>query len=285
MDGERQTPPPLTKREELVLAELLGVYARALRGEVQARLGAYFEARGTVDRALAALSSRRAARRARAAFVLGHMGAPRATSALCRALEDPARDVRIAAARSLGRLGVPATAAPLLECLVDRRVPRLIVAQALLTIGPSAVPHLRELTLHPDAAERAGALELIGLLGDAGDTAVVLRGLRDTSADVREQAALALGRVGAADASAALRAALDDRLPAVRAAAARALGAIGDVAAVDRLVAVARDDAFEPARAAARAVRRITPHRVAALAAQAGSGQHLAEAADLEGLE
>jgi HEAT repeat protein len=285
VEGEREVPPPLTKREELVLAELLGVYARALRGDVHVRLGAYFEARGTVDLAVRALSSRRPSRRARAAFVLGHIGTPRVAADLSAALHDPTGDVRTAAARSLGRLGVPETAGPLLACLVDRRVPRLVIAQALLTIGRSAVPQLRELASHPDAPERAGAFELIGLLGEAGDAGVVLRGLRDTSAEVRERAALALGRIGAAEANDALRAALDDRVPAVRAAAAVALGLIGDRGAVDPLVVLAREDSFEPARAAARAVRRIAPDRLEALAAEPGAGAHLAEAADLEGVE
>jgi len=167
---------------------------------------------------------------------------------------------------------------PLLAALVGRRIPEAIVRWSLLRIGDDALPRLRPLAGHEEPEERSGAVQLIGLLGGAHDAELVEAGLRDTSAPVREQAALALGRVGGAHSVPALLLALEDRVPAVRAAAAVALGRLRDPLASDALLRHAREDTFDAARAAAHALARLDPELVAA--SRSGS-THLREAADL----
>ena len=282
VEGEPVDLAPLGEREAQTLAGLLARYARWLSGDALGHIAAFFEETGGVARELAALEDRRAWRRATAAHVLGDMAARAAVPALLDSLEDPAREVRAAAARSLGRLGAARAAEPLVLALAERRIPRAVAGQALLTVGPPALPGLTALVGHPSAEARAFAVELVGLVGDASHAALLVERLRDTSAEVRAKACRALGRVGADEAAAELRTALRDRIPFVRTTAATALGLIGDRDAVPALLAEARDETFfEAAQAAARALARIDPATVVAAAADPGAGPHLREAADL----
>jgi HEAT repeat protein len=284
LDGEEVELPPLTASEQRIFAELLGRYARALRGAPRERIARYFESTGGVRRELGTLSDRRAWRRAAAAFALGDMGSSRAVPALVRRLRDPEPEVRVAAARSLGRLGAAGAVQPLAETLADGSVPATLAGQALLEIGDAGLPSLHALLGHEEQAVRAGATELVGLLAGAAEGPAVVALLRDGSAAVRAAAAAALGRLGSADAAAALRGALGDRVPFVRAAAATALGRLGDRTAVPELLRQADDDDFEPARAAADALRRLDPELLVRASARAGAGPHVREAADLAAL-
>jgi HEAT repeat protein len=200
---------------------------------------------------------------------------------LLTALDDPAREVRAAAARSLGRLRATEAALPLVEALVSRRVPAGVGGEALLELGADVVAELSSIAGHPDPQVRAAALTLLGLVGDSGIAGIAIAGLLDPSADVRRAAAEALGRIGATPAESALRAALDDRVHYVRAAAAETLGVIDAPEALPKLVEIARTDRFRPARAAARAIGRIDPRRLRTAADEPDAGPHLHEASDL----
>jgi HEAT repeat protein len=273
-------PPPLRGLDAEVFAELLGGYSLVVRGEPRERIAAYFESTGAVDEQLALLGSRRAWRRATAAFTLGDMGSPHAVPALLGALDDKRRAVRAAAARSLGRIGSEAAIEPLITAGVERRIPRDVASLALFDIGTPAVPRLLELTRDDEPLVRAASVELVGYLGNAGDSGPLPAMLRDTSADVRAAAAGSLGRLGASTARDALVDALDDRVPGVRVAASRALGQIGGRRALDGLLRVARTDEHEPAASAAQAAARIDPALVVHAAAQPDAGPYLREAAD-----
>lgn len=279
VDGAEPEARPLAPLEEAALAALLARYSRWLTGSSRRHIAAFSERTGAVERRLRELGARPAWRRATAAFALGDMASPAAVAPLLAVLErDVAREVRSAAARSLGLLGAVEAVEPLVVALAARRVPRAVAAQALLAIGTDALPPLRELGRRPDPEVRAWAVELVGLLGSAADGPDLAERLADTSAEVRAKAARALGRLGASVEAQAVCRLLDDRIPFVRAAAAGALGAIGDRATTEPLLRVAREDVYEPAHAAARALARIDP---AAVRAAAGDGPHLAEAADL----
>jgi HEAT repeat protein len=281
---EGESVPPVSTRDLEVFAELLAGYARLLRGESLTRIGTYFESSGAVDAQIRQLRRHPAWRRAAAAFRLGDMRSERAVPALVGALDDRAREVRMAATRSLGFLGAIDAIEPLVTAGVSGRVARDVVGLALFDVGPPAVPRLLELTAHDDPEIRADAISLIGVLGTAGDADEVLDHLADPAADVRASTASALGRLGAADARDALIEALDDRVPTVCAAAAHALGQIGGSRAAERLLPLAKSDAFEPAREAAEALARIDPALVVRVASDPGAGPHLQEAADLVGL-
>jgi HEAT repeat protein len=252
-----------------------------VRGDARANIGRYFAASAAHARAISWLRSRREWRRATAAFALGDMAVDDAAGALLAALDDSSRSVRAAAARSLGALGAPEAAEPIVGQLAARRLPELVAANALLAIGPEAVDRLRGLLFHPDPQMRATAVELLGLVGDAGDASNLGVALLDPSPHVRERAAGALGRVGARHAVDTLRAALHDGDDRIRRAAATALGAIGDRAALDDLLPIARAESFEAARAAAYAIAAIDP---AAAREHAGESAHLREVAELSTL-
>jgi HEAT repeat protein len=281
VEGEGRELPVLTATDQAVLADVLGRYSRKLTGAADTRIGEYFRTTNALDRPLRELRSRRSWRRAAAAYRLGDMACAEAAPALLTALADRKRSVRAASARSLGRLRVTDAAKPLADALVSGRLPRGVAGQALVELGPDAVPQLREIADNPSWRLRATAITLLGLVGDSGDSSLAVAALQDPSADVRAAAAGALGRIGGRTAEPPLRSALDDRIHFVRAEAAASLGTIGSSAALPRLLELARTDRFRPARAAAQAVARISPQALAAAAAEPGAGPHLHQAADL----
>ena len=159
-------------------------------------------------------------------------------------------------------------------------MPADVANLALLDIGPASLPHLHVLATHAEPAVRSSAVQLIGLLGSAGDAPAVRDQLTDAAAQERIAAAGALGRLGAGTARDALMRALEDRVAAVREAAATALGQLGGRQATAALLPVARHDSFDVARAAAAALSRIDPTLVMRVAAEPDAGPHLVEAAD-----
>ncbi len=281
VDGDLDELVSLTHADQAVLAEVVGRLARSLSGDARIHVSRYFESSPALADELDAVHSRRAWRRAQAAYRLGDMSSARAVETLLHALADDDRDVRAAAARSLGRLQVVEAVQPLLLALVSRSVPRVIGFQAVLDVGTPALPELRAM-LHDDAAGlRAEAAELIGQLGGASDGEVLVQALADPSAEVRARVAGSLGRLATAAGASALREALDDRVYFVRLHAARALGRIGEPDAVPALLDQARGDRFEAARSAAEALAVSDPAALLRAAAAPGAGPHLHEAADL----
>jgi HEAT repeat protein len=284
VEGEGLERPVLPAGDQAVLADVLGRYSRQLTGEADQRIAEYFRDSDALAQSLRELNSRRAWRRAAAAYRLGDMGCESAAPALLAALDDGKRRVRGAAARSLGRLGIADAAKPLVEALVSGRIPNGVAGQALVELGPAALPDLRAIAEHPNYRLRATAIALLGLVGDSADQPLAVRLLEDPSAEVRAAAADTLTRIGGPPAEPALRSTLDDRIHFVRAGAAAALGMIGSREALPRLLEIARTDRFRPARAAAQAVARISPRELAAAAEEPGAGPHLHEAADLSTL-
>ena len=283
--GEATRPLSPTQREAEVLANLVGEYARLLSGEACKSLAVFLESQGYVAEELRALRRRSWPRRATAAYALGDMGSRAAIPALISALSDRERDVRAAAVRSLGRLGATEAVDDVVRALAHKEVPRAVAAQAVLAIGPAAVPSLRGLVEGDDRNVRGVAVDLLGFLGGAPEVAIVSERLHDASADVRAGAARALGRLGGREASAELQAALADRVPFVRGSVAAALGKIGDRGATVCLLAQARSDDFWSARAAARALAELDPVALRAAASMPDAGAHLREAAALTALE
>src|SRR3954470_2804809 len=261
-DGDEELPDTLRRGDGPLLASLLARYAHWLTGTSRDTLAEWFELHGEVGRAMRRLRDPRAFRRAAAAHSLGDMGSVAAVSALIESLSDPVRDVRAAAARSLGRIGSAQGVPELVRALASRQVPAAVGAQALLAIGSEAVPSLRELTQEDDPIIVASAVELVALIGDAGDARWLHELLAHPHPAVRASAAFALGRLGDEDDALALADALRDPDIPVRVACAQALREIGDVQAVAALLDAARGRDFEPARAAAAAVAHIAPQRL-----------------------
>jgi hypothetical protein len=277
-DGDAELPGTLRRGDGPMLASLLSRYAQWLSGTSRDALADWFELHGEVGRAMRALGDRRAHRRAAAAHSLGDMGSTAAVSALIEALSDPERDVRGAAARSLGRIASPEAARPLVRALAGRRVPAAVGAQALLAIGAEAVPSLRDLTTEDDPVLVASAVELVALIGDAGEATWLHDLLAHPHPAVRASAAFALGRLGDEHDALALAETLRDPDSRVRVACANALREIGDVQAVPALLDTARGHDFESARASANALAHIAPQRLREAAHGYPDEPHLHEA-------
>jgi hypothetical protein len=76
--GEDDDLPSLGERELPVLAALLARYSQRLSGSERARIAAFFESTGSLEREVALLDDRHEWKRATAAFALGDMASPRA---------------------------------------------------------------------------------------------------------------------------------------------------------------------------------------------------------------
>jgi HEAT repeat protein len=222
-----------------LLDELVLDLLPQLRGADRTALQAVLLERGVVTRAAAELTARGAARRGRAALLLGNAASAEHTGQLVELLGDRSADVRGVAARALGKTGDPAAVGPLLSAVTARLgLPPGVAGMALLDLGTAALPSLRAALDAGLPVTQSLAADLIGLHGDPGAApalmTLVADGRRDP--DVRRAAAQALGRVGSPVATATLAdALLGTAHPTVQCAAAEALGRIGDSAGVDAL--------------------------------------------------
>jgi HEAT repeat protein len=212
-----------------------------LRGADRTALQAVLLERGVVTRAAGELGARGAARRGRAALLLGNAASLAHTVQLVALLGDRAAEVRSAAARALGKTGDADAAGPLLAAATARPgLPPGVAGMALLDLGTAALPALRAALDTGAPVAQSLAADLIGVHGDPAGTEALVRLVGDPGRDpdVRRSAAQALGRIGSPVATMALTAALLSAADApLQAAAAEALGRIGDPEALDALTA------------------------------------------------
>ncbi len=241
---------------ELILLDHL----ERVRGIERDRLGRALDELGFIDRYLEGLESRRWWKRAECAERLGLGGARRTVGSLIKVLDDEVSEVRLRAAKALGRLGGISAARPLIHALGEpNRWSTIRIADILSSMGHEVVGELitnfPELNLHArlaaiDILSRIKALEAsdwlrerledfepdiraraCAALGSLGDTAAgpeLIKALKDGEWPVRAQAAKALGRMRHTEAIPTLCDALRDREWWVRANAAEALKLIGD---------------------------------------------------------
>ncbi|MHC5055151.1 MAG: HEAT repeat domain-containing protein [Planctomycetota bacterium] len=195
-----------------------------------------------LERALAADD---AGVRASAAWALGWTACRSAGVKLADMLADPDREVRVEAARALGRLGSRRHESALLRFAADE-----------------------------DAWVRAAALESLGLLGSSWSAGV--RGLTDTSSQVRLAAAGLLARVApgtsppAGSEGVLVRALVDDS-PVVRTCVAATLGRVGGEGSVEPLKAAAMEKDAMVSGAAVEALGDIGEPAAEALVEIAGT--------------
>lgn len=249
---------------EPTLAEMLG----KISGGARTALVRLYRMRGATDEAVAALDSHSAARRGRAAQVIGQLAYRPAVPRLCQLLADRDPEVRLAAGRALGRMGDPEAVPALLECLYgSRTVPPGTVTKALISLGPEALRNIAAGLEHPQPIVRSVTTEVLGATGAVSRTAEIARALReDPSLEVRIKAARALGRLGMPDGLEPLIAAVGPAQPtALRIVGAGALGTLGAVAGTTPLAKLLGDQNPHVAATAARALLRLGPPGEAAL--------------------
>lgn len=138
---------------------------------------------------------------------LGIDGMLSSTSALMRALHDPAENVRAHVSEALGRLGIDSAAHDLLGRALHDNSPQV----------------------------RTNAARALAKLNAAEVAATLIKHLQHHDPDLRRRAAEALGELGDPLAGSALIAALDDPSPPVRQKAARALWQIADASLIEPL--------------------------------------------------
>lgn len=265
---ERGLAPALTERRRNVAESIAIALLPKLRGADRDALAALLVDTGIIDDAVAGLAARSAARRQRAAELLGNAGHHPAERQLATLLHDRDVDVRITAARALGRIGDARSVADLFAGLGDRRVPANTASMAVLRIGAigsdgilaatqSGLPRVRSI-----AAELAGSLGLVSLAPRLEHL------LDDTDRSVRTSAARALGRMGVPMSAVAiivrldlvLAFALDDRDDDEVTEMIRALGRIGHRSAIPVLESSLMRN-HRLSRAAAEALAAMGPRR------------------------
>ncbi len=241
---------------EIMLITMLG----KVRGGSRDALIEALAARGALTRAARQTRSRSMIVRCRAAELLGAARREEFVPVLVSLLADPKPDVRRVAIRSLGRIGSPAAARPLLESVSgERRTSPVDVSSALVLLGPRATDVLAQVAADSDSStEQLVAAEVLGLRGAVVACRTLISLLDDSdSVEVRIRAARALGRIGSPVAGKPLTRALASPVVELRVVAARALGQLGATAAVSPLVEHLGDDDHRVAANAAEALGRL----------------------------
>lgn len=279
IDGEDVRIPVLNAVERRAFVDLLAKYGRSLRGDGRRRVSDLARDAGLLSELVRQTTSRRAWRRAAAAYRLGDIGLDD-TDLLVEMLADRDRRVRNAAARSLGKQRAVDGVAPIVIALSTGAVARAVGGQALIDIGATAADALGELLDSRIREVRSTAAELLGRVGTVEHARLLAGQLDHPDPEVRVAVTRALGRIGGRVAAASLPPLLSDPVPYVRAAAAGALGRLGRPDGATALIAMAIEDDYLPAHAAALAARELDPAAVLE-AADATGAPCLVEAADL----
>jgi HEAT repeat protein len=232
-DGAATALRTVSKRDWPVVRDQVVALLGKVRGDPADELARLLDERGEFRRARAAVRSRRAITRARAAWLLGLARQPQDVTLLLPLLADRSAGVRGAAARSLGSIGDPVAAAALFEAVqpVGGRpgIPAALAAETLIGFGAGAVPAVAGALAAADATVRAVAAMVAAELALAA-MAPQLRSLlsSDPVLEVRVPVVRALGVAGGAEDIAGLAAQTSaTQPPVVRRAAVQALGELG----------------------------------------------------------
>ncbi len=238
----------LTARRTRVAESIAVSLLPKLRGADRDALSRMLEANGVLDTAIAGLGSRSAARRHRSVALLGAAGFVPAERQVAACLRDRDAEVRIAAARALGRIGESRSVRDLFVALGERRIPANTASMAVLRIGPTSAADIEWAVRSDEPVVRSVAVELAGALGMFGTRRLIEALLHDDRLEVRTGAARALGRLSMPSSTNALHERLgrllrDGRVSADEAfavAIAETLGRIGSPASIPMLEACLR---------------------------------------------
>jgi HEAT repeat protein len=266
-DGDLTAVSTLGKSQQRELDRQARSLLPSLRGADRDTLARILARRGAVEAAHRQTTRRSPGARARAAGLLGEAGGADALSDLIALLRDPHPDVRMAAARGLGRVGHPGGVAPLLAALEGHNaLPADLVADAIYQIRECPFSVLRQGLRSRSAPARAVTAELVGRYGAlaATDDLIDLV-VSDPSVEVRSRAARSLGRIGSPRAIEPLLACLEGSPAAVLAQAVWALGEVGAPQAVPALRSALRGPSHQLSEWAADALAGIAPDGVEAL--------------------
>lgn len=229
-----------------------------IRGEARDTLIELLEKRGAIEDSIERTSHGGAVRRCRAAAFLGNTGVAKAREPLERLLNDRSREVRITAARALGRLSDPEAVPQLLDSLdrPKRSIPFATIVASLVRIGPPGTLYLLNGLNSSGGRERAAATEIVGLLCAVEAVPILVEHLTsDPVLDVQIRCARALGRIGAPKAIDPLISTLTAVNPIpLRIVSCGALAQIGGSRVLEELIQLVGDSEALVAAAAAKAL-------------------------------
>lgn len=225
-----------------VVEAVLLDHVQRVKGIERERLGKALDELGHVDRWIRGLRSPRWWTRANCAERLGLAGVERSAAALSVALEDAEQEVRLRAARALGRLGGAAAVPPLVRTLSEpNRWSTIRIADILAGLGPRVARELPQEFPRLNVHAKLAALDVCGKIRSLESVPWLRERLGDPEPDVRARAAHALGQIGDPDSGAALEIVLEDPEWPVRAMAAKAIGRVRHMAAIPALCRALRD--------------------------------------------
>jgi HEAT repeat protein len=216
------------------------------------------EEQGVIARFLRDVKSPLKWTRAHALRILGELKVPASVPALLEALEDRDPDVRIVAARSLGRMRLQAAEEALVaqlgkhEQAVSARIAAICIEMGSRT-GPLLIRTLRD--GKPKA--RFWAARILGEVQESRACRSLGDALLDPDPDVRSASAWALGSIADRSSAPIVETALRDPVWYVRAHAAEALGKIGDTSMTSALADLLADRSWWVRRNALDALVRL----------------------------
>jgi len=270
-------------------------YLAKTRGEAREVLEELLARRGFGARTIRQTSRWGPHRRARAAELLGVVASTEARHCLERLGRlDRKPEVRMVAARALGKFGTADAAASLLGLLYYATpVPEGIVAAGLVELGPEAISALRDvlrLERRGSVIQRAMAADVLGLLEAVHAWRDLAAEATGTDPETRVSAVRALGRLGVPGAADTIAECLQPEESAqLRSVAARALGRVGDARFAALLAACVDDPDYEVAHHAAEALTALGApgqRALTRLATQPSAGSmHAREALAYAGLQ
>jgi HEAT repeat protein len=198
---------------------------------------------GVATRARHDAQSRFATRRLRGACALDVLAQHADADVFASLLVDRNQQIRIVAARAVGRIGLSDAVPLLMKGVSDRTLPANTVSMAIVRIGPTAATLLLPSMRSHDPLTRSIAAELLGYLDATSACRRLIEALGDTDVSVATAAATALGRLQLTESEMALRHRLaaeyatDHPDLALCMALVAALGRVGDRRAIPILTA------------------------------------------------
>jgi len=261
-DGEAlQRLVAVTGRSRRDLHDLVVQVIGKVRGEPADQLVELLREHGLLEDAVRRVRSPLTSRRVRALHLIGCCRDLAGLDAAIDALEDRSRRVRSQAVRTVGQIGDPRAARPLLHALRREGVHLGDAAEALVGMGYGISDALLHALAHGHPRARTVAAHLCGLGGVRAAAPLLVTQLEShEDPTVAAAAAAALGKVGRPqDVGALSAAALHFFAFPVRHAAIEALGELGVEAAVPVLTGHLDDPRSQIAEAAARSLIALGP--------------------------
>ncbi len=216
-------------------------YATMLGGGALARIRALYERLDLRNYGIRLCYSSYWWRRLEGVRILGAGGGHDVVDVLLESLDDSHAIVRLAAARSLGRIKATKAIKPLLEMMAEaKQISRRQLAQTLIAFGPAAHPALRRMISGgalSDLDQRlvATLIEVLALTGDI-DSAPAIRAVLDSDKlEIRIAAFKAVQLLHVPLTSEEIRQGLTDEQWPVKAQAALAAGKLGDPSVISQL--------------------------------------------------